>query len=376
MTATPEEQFPLNEPPPKPRRSVVHFLLRGVAISLPTILTLVVLVWVGGILNTYILKPTTQTVRFGIALFTNESRPASAFEKPRLGLPDLGPTVGRNYLISEATRQRLEEIRASDIAEGLPGEEINRRLHDLLEEEAWVPLPDERAVPYADYMEVARRTSPNDMPRSARGLYMELAATRYFGSLLHLSAVAVLLAMLILYFIGRLVTARMGAWMFQRFENGLMARVPLVSRVYGSVKQVTDFFFTERTVEYNRVVAVQYPRRGAWSIGFVTSDSFLELTTKVGEPLVSVLMPTSPMPMTGFTISVPRSEVIDLNLTVDQAFQFCLSCGVLVPPHQHVTAEKLRAAIDGRLESVAGAEPEPTPEPETTSAEVPAEATT
>ncbi len=75
----------------------------------------------------------------------------------------------------------------------------------------------------------------------------------------------------------------------------------------------------------------------------------LEITIAAGEPLVSVLMPTSPMPMTGFTVSVPKSDVIDLNLTIDQAFQFCLSCGVLVPPQQHVSPERLREELARRL---------------------------
>jgi uncharacterized membrane protein len=125
--------------------------------------------------------------------------------------------------------------------------------------------------------------------------------------------------------------------------------VPVISNVYGSVKQVTDFFLTERNVEYNRVVALEYPRRGMWSMGFVTSDSLLEITVAAGEPLLTVLMPTSPMPMTGFTVSVPRSEVLDLNITIDQAFQFCLSCGVLVPEQQTITPELLQKELAKRF---------------------------
>jgi uncharacterized membrane protein len=137
--------------------------------------------------------------------------------------------------------------------------------------------------------------------------------------------------------------------MVHKFETAFLGRLPVVSNVYSSVKQVTDFFLSERNLEYNRVVAVEYPRRGIWSLGFVTSDSFLELTAAAGEPLLTVLMPTSPMPMTGFTVNVPRSEVLDLNVTLDQAFQFCLSCGVLVPPQQRVTPELLQQELARRL---------------------------
>ena len=114
------------------------------------------------------------------------------------------------------------------------------------------------------------------------------------------------LAIILLYFIGRLVTVRIGAWFVQRFETVVLERLPVISTIYSAVKQVTDFLFSERQVEYNRVVAIEYPRRGIWSLGFVTGDSMLEMTVAAGEPLVTVLIPTSPMPITGYTMSVPR----------------------------------------------------------------------
>ena len=112
---------------------------------------------------------------------------------------------------------------------------------------------------------------------------------------------------------------------------------------------MTDFLFTERTIEYNRIVAIEYPRRGIWSLGFVTGESMLEMTAQAGEPLISILVPTSPMPVTGYTINVPKTEIVDLNITIDQAFQFCISCGVLVPENQKVTPESLQQALTRRL---------------------------
>jgi len=187
------------------------------------------------------------------------------------------------------------------------------------------------------------------MPITVTGLYMEVVTHRYFQLLLYLSALAVILTIVLLYFIGRLTTARIGGWFIHKFETNFLGRLPLIRNVYSSVKQVTDFVFSERSVSYNRVVAIEYPRRGMWSLGFVTSDSLLEITAAAGEPLLSVLMPTSPMPMTGFTVSVPRSEILDLNITIDQAFQYCLSCGVLVPPQQKITPELLQQELARRL---------------------------
>jgi uncharacterized membrane protein len=104
---------------------------------------------------------------------------------------------------------------------------------------------------------------------------------------------------------------------------------------------VTDFLFSAPEIEYTRVVAVEYPRKGIWSLGMVTGESMLDISNAANEPVLSLLVPTSPMPFTGFTVTVKKSETIDLNITIDQAFQFIISCGVVVPPHQ--LAEALEA---------------------------------
>ncbi|QDT93858.1 DUF502 domain-containing protein [Gimesia algae] len=333
---------PDNNPAQKPEKRKIgrnhRFFLRGLAISLPPILTLVIVIWVAGIVNDYIITPTTTTVRYCIAYFTDDSQPRDNFVEME-NLPPL-EYCRKDYLIS---RKDVDKIRALELEAG--SQPVNR---NKLSAYAWVPFGD-RAVKYVDYREVAKRIRESDMPTTAMGLYMELATTRWFKSLFHLSAVAVALTIVALYFLGRFVTARIGAWMVVKFEQGVLAKLPVVSNVYSSVKQVTDFFFSERTVDYSRVVAVEYPRRGIWSLGFVTGDSMLEMTVTAGEPLVAILIPTSPMPVTGYTMSVPKSEIVDLNITVDQAFQFCLSCGVLVPPQQRVTDDLLREELGKRL---------------------------
>src|SRR5262249_40146759 len=129
----------------------------------------------------------------------------------------------------------------------------------------------------------------------------------------------------------------------------------IISSVYSSVKQVTDFFFSERPVAYNRVVAVEFPRRGIWTIGFAMGESLMEMTLAAGEPMVSIMVPAAPMPMTGWVVTVPKSAIIDLNMTLDQAFQYFLSCGVLVPEHQKATPELLHRELSRRLADTFGA---------------------
>ena len=147
--------------------------------------------------------------------------------------------------------------------------------------------------------------------------------------------------LLLLYTIGKFLAAGIGRFFYGQFES-LINRVPLVSNVYSSVKQVTDFLFTDPDLDITRVVAVEYPRKGIWTVAFATGESLLDVESAANEPVMTVLIPTSPMPFTGFTITVKKSETVDLNLTIDQAFQFVVSCGVVVPPQQITREVQMR----------------------------------
>ncbi len=375
---TPEK----DSPPLKPmttREKVltpVHFFLRGLAISLPTILTVVILIWILRGINTYLISPSTSAVKWVLAQAYDESIPTKSLV-PLPYRPEL-EGCGRNYMatpelhrewvtvITKAAAKVIDaaaenKLQAENDSSGrVRATALPPRTSPLWEQDAtqwlkrrsqglYVPMGD-RAVPYDDYLVVARELHPNDMPQSATRLYMEYASKQYFGSFFHLSAVAVILVIITLYFLGRLVTARLGAWIVNTVETRILGRLPVIRNVYGSVKQVTDFLFSESQVEYRRVVAIEYPRRGIWSLGLVTGDSMLDIATAVGEPCVTVLIPSSPMPVTGYTMSIPRSQLLDLNITVDQAMQFCVSCGVLVPPEQKVTPQLLKEHLAKRFD--------------------------
>jgi uncharacterized membrane protein len=172
----------------------------------------------------------------------------------------------------------------------------------------------------------------DDPPQSARAYFDRYVRIHY---LQRSRVIPVFLAAFVLglYLVGKFFAAGLGHWLWSRTE-AVIQRVPLVRNVYSAVKQVTDFVFKEPTVEFNRVVAVEYPRKGMWSIGFVTGEGMLSVRSAAGAPVLSVLIPTSPIPGTGFTVTVRKSETIDLDMTVDQAIQFIVSCGVVIPPQQ------------------------------------------
>ena len=137
--------------------------------------------------------------------------------------------------------------------------------------------------------------------------------------------------LLALYLLGKFLAAGVGRFFWNQFER-LIHRVPLVSNVYSSIKQVTDFLFSEPEMQYTRVVALEYPRRGIWTLGFVTGEPMHDIQITTEETLLSAFVPHSPMPFTGFAVTVKKSETIDLNISVDQAIQWVVSCGVVIPP--------------------------------------------
>lgn len=135
----------------------------------------------------------------------------------------------------------------------------------------------------------------------------------------------------LMYFVGRFVAVGIGRVVMRPFEQ-FFERAPLVRTVYSAVKQVTDLLLAQGRARPLRVVAVEYPEQGLWSIGFVTGDGFADVSAAANEPTLAVLMPTYPMPMVGRTIMAPLSEARDLDLTIDQACQYVMSYGMIVPP--------------------------------------------
>jgi uncharacterized membrane protein len=277
--------------------------------------------------NDFIVQPISWAVRSCIAqaVVQQQTRPTAELVKP-VGLPAL-PYRERQYLVSNEQRKALLE--QFDSATPETREEKTILVREQLKHVAYVQF-DSVAVPYADFVEVYELLGPLKMPRTATGVYMELATTRNFQPWLHFTAIAIVISIALVYAVGRIVTHRLGAWLVARL-GWFVTGVPLVGVIYASVKHVTDFFLAEKEPQYRRVVAVQYPRPGIWTLAFVTGDGMSECVQAAGEPLVNVLIPSAPVPFAGYTMNVKQSELVDLNMSLDQAIQYVLSCGVVVP---------------------------------------------
>ena len=129
---------------------------------------------------------------------------------------------------------------------------------------------------------------------------------------------------------GVLMTNFVGRRVWHALESRLM-RFPVIRFIYPFIKQVTDFLFSERKVAYRAVVAVEYPRKGIWSLGLVTGRGFEEISRRTGKTLVSIFIPNSPTPVTGYVIFVSQDEVMPLDITVDEALRLTVSGGVIAP---------------------------------------------
>lgn len=129
---------------------------------------------------------------------------------------------------------------------------------------------------------------------------------------------------------GVVVTNLFGQQLFEWGER-LLDRIPLVRTIYASAKKLTHSLFSGSGKSFRKVVLVEYPRKDMWSLAFLTGDGAPEVNTRMGRQMVSVFIPTTPNPTSGFMLLVPREDVIELDMPIDDGFKMIISVGVVVP---------------------------------------------
>ena len=128
------------------------------------------------------------------------------------------------------------------------------------------------------------------------------------------------------------VKARFGVSYTVSGMTALLHRIPIVKSIYSSVKQVSDTLFSSSGNAFREAVLVQYPRPGAWTIAFVTGKPGGEVATRLPGDYVSIYVPTTPNPTSGFFLMLPRADVVALGMSVDEALKYVISMGVVAPP--------------------------------------------
>ncbi len=116
------------------------------------------------------------------------------------------------------------------------------------------------------------------------------------------------------------------------YWEGLLGRIPIVRSIYSSVKQVSDTILSPSGQAFRQALLVQYPRSGVWTIGFLTGSPADEVRRHIDVDMISVYVPTTPNPTSGFFLMMPRVETVELNMSVDQALKYVVSMGVVAPP--------------------------------------------
>jgi uncharacterized membrane protein len=156
----------------------------------------------------------------------------------------------------------------------------------------------------------------------------EVAINSWVASLLVMAGL--FLAALAVFILGYAVSTVVGRWVYA-LVDGWLSKLPMVRQVYPSVKQVTNFLLREKTLRFSQVVAVPYPRPGVYTLGFITGSSFPEVDRGTGRHLVSVFMPHSPAPISGYTALFCEDEIVYLHVPVEEALRFIMSAGVVLP---------------------------------------------
>jgi uncharacterized membrane protein len=267
----------------RPFRTAV---LRGLGAFLPPLLTVLILIWAVNTTRYYILEPLTYAAKEGMLWLTAD------------------------------IRDDVEQAKPGDLTVNISGQTFHR-------------LHNGSFVPENIYDTVRKADGIDSIPGNGQDLYrryIELTVLQPYFAIPVFLAVFILL----LYMLGKFMSIGFGGYFTSLLEGGVR-RLPLVRNVYSAVKQISEFIFSEREFKFTRIVAVEFPRKGTWQLGFVTGEGMAEINTAVGEPILTVLVPYSPLPVTGCTISVRKSECIDLDITFDQACEYIVSCGVVVP---------------------------------------------
>ncbi len=132
-----------------------------------------------------------------------------------------------------------------------------------------------------------------------------------------------------------LVTGMLGANFFGRrlvaFYESVLARIPLVRSVYGSVKHFAEMVLSDSGTSFKKVLLIEYPRTGLYSIVFQTSDNPAEVQARTGEEIITVFLPTTPNPTSGFMLFVPKDAAVELEMSVEEALKMVVSLGVVAP---------------------------------------------
>ena len=163
----------------------------------------------------------------------------------------------------------------------------------------------------------------------------------------HVPGLGLVLAVTIVLVTGVIVANFFGRRMITLWES-LLARIPLVRTIYHSVKQVAETLLSANGKSFRKVLLIEYPRRGIWTLAFQTGDAVGEIQDRTGAEVINVFVPTTPNPTSGFFVLVPRDDIIELDMSVDDGLKMIVSMGVIIPGGKRPLAGAAGAVVENR----------------------------
>src|SRR5690554_4336268 len=163
----------------------------------------------------------------------------------------------------------------------------------------------------------------------------------------HVPGFGALLTLLVVFATGLLATNFIGQRLV-RFWEGILARIPVVKSIYYGVKQVSDTVLADTGQAFRKVLLVQYPRNGSWTIAFQTGRPGGDVVNHLRGEYVSVYVPTTPNPTSGFFLMMPRADVVELDMSVDEALKYVISMGVVAPAVTDARKRTVAIAAESR----------------------------
>ncbi|MHC5061253.1 MAG: DUF502 domain-containing protein [Planctomycetota bacterium] len=221
---------------------------------------------------------------------------------------------------------------------------INRGVVNLLvvTMDWYPPITDEQKVEYAKASEPGLGANPEALQARVedediiRGTRLQVASKYWVTGPGQVAGF--IIALLGVCFIGAILASVAGRTLWRIFERALM-NVPIVKKIYPYIKQITDFMLTRKKLSFNKVVAIQYPRKGVWSVAMVTGTGLKKVVGATQKEFLTVFVPTSPTPFTGYVIMTPKEDSIELDMTIEEALRFTISGGVITPAEQKAYEE-------------------------------------
>jgi len=155
----------------------------------------------------------------------------------------------------------------------------------------------------------------------------------------------VVLATVIVLVTGMIVANFFGRSLISMWEN-FLARIPFISKIYTGVKQVLETVLSSQGQSFRKVLLIEYPRKGIWTLAFQTSADTGEAHHRINRDLVNIFVPTTPNPTSGFFLMIPREDVIELEMSVDDGLKKIISMGVVVPKWSAGSGEEAKKQLE------------------------------